>query len=211
METLIQHSYGSLQALMQQVKENELLFITLFATHELSFRSFCLDEDIQRLSNWLNNDAARQFWDADNSIEHLKQLYSGIMQNPHAISMVVSLDGEPVCMIDVYHVLHDELGQYVNAAVNDHGIHFFMAPAGKKIANLSVCCMQQSLRLLFSFREVETIYGEPDIHNIKANALVQKAGFTFLKKQPLSYKQANIYTCTRAAFSDQTLYTLGKE
>lgn len=83
-----------------------------------------------------------------------------------------------------------------------------MAPVEKKIINLSVCCMQLGLQFLFFFREVETVYGEPDIHNIKANALVRKAGFEFLKRQQLSYKQANIYHCSRTLFDAQKKYVL---
>ncbi|HEX5153921.1 MAG TPA: GNAT family N-acetyltransferase [Parafilimonas sp.] len=210
MHTVIEHSYESLQAVLKEAKEGELLFTVLFSGYRLQFRSFHLYEDIGRLSTWLNTVAARKFWDENNSIEHLSQLYSGIMQNPQAISLIASLNDEPVCLIDVYLVLQDELSLYTDAGPNDPGIHFLMAPANKKIQNLSVCCMQQCLQFLFSFKEVEIIYGEPDSNNVKANALVQKAGFTFLKQQSLSYKQANIYTCTKAVFSQQMLYSLNE-
>lgn len=43
--------------------------------------------------------------------------------------------------------------------------------------------------------------GEPDIRNVKANALVQKAGFRFIKQIEMSYKQANLYECTRQTFA----------
>lgn len=208
MHTVIEHSYENLHAVLKQVKENELLFTVLLPDHQLQFRSFYVNEDVLRLSEWMNTEAARKFWDENNSIEHLILLYSGIIQNPYAISLVASLDDEPVCLIDVYLVLQDELSLYTGAGQNDPGIHFLMAPSKRKIPNLSVYCMQQCLRFLFSFKEVEIVYGEPDINNIKANALVQKAGFTFLKRQVLSYKTANIYTCSKTAFDKQILYSL---
>jgi RimJ/RimL family protein N-acetyltransferase len=66
--------------------------------------------------------------------------------------------------------------------------------------------MQQCLCFLFSFDDIQNIYGEPDIENSKANALVKKAGFRFLKRQRLSYKTANIYICNRRLLNHQTLY-----
>lgn len=210
MNPIIRHRYELLRALMAQAKENEPLYTESYPENTLQLRSLSIREDIPKISRWLNTEAARKFWDADNSIEHLNEVYKGIVNNPNITSFIIDLNGEQVCLIDVYAVLHDELGTHVPATRNDYGIHFFMAPAGNSIRNLSVCCMQLCFRFLFSFKDVEIIYGEPDINNIKANQLVQKAGFKFLQRQELSYKTANVYTCRRSTFSEQMIYQLNK-
>ena len=207
MKTFIMHAYTTLTHLFREKKENELLVSIIFSSvkYVLNIRTFCID-DIEFIRHWLDTDACRRFWDADNSRDHLLQTYSGIMHSPHTVSMILSLNETPVCLIDAYHVQHDELGNYVEATAKDYGIHFLMAPAKIPLRHLSACCMQQCLRFLFSFDDVETIYGEPDSYNTKANALVVKAGFRFLAQQLFSYKTANIYTCRRPDFKQQLLY-----
>lgn len=210
MNTFIKHQFGGLRELMRQVRENELLYTESYPENTLQIRSLSLPEHIPEINLWLKTEAAKKFWDADNSITHLIQVYTGIVNNPNVTSFIIDLNRKPVCLIDVYAVIHDELGAHIPASRNDYGIHFLMAPVGKPIKNLSVCCMQLCFRFLFSFKDVETIYGEPDINNIKANRLVQKAGFKFLQEQVLSYKTANVYTCRRSTFSETTTYQLNK-
>jgi RimJ/RimL family protein N-acetyltransferase len=190
--------------LFKSVRENQELFTVLFSLsgHTLHFRTLCPENDIQLISHWIDNKAAKRFWDADNSISHLTAVYH---ETP-ALSVIASIDTRPSCLIEVYPVCQDELSSYVNCSTQDYGIHFLMAPVHYPIKNLSVSCMQQCLCFLFSFDDVQNIYGEPDIENSKANALVKKAGFRFLKRQRLSYKTANIYICNRRLLNHQTLY-----
>ena len=61
-------------------------------------------------------------------------------------------------------------------------------------------CMQSFLDYYFSFPKSKRMFGEPDEENIKANQLVEKAGFQFVKPITMSYKRANLWVCTREEF-----------
>jgi len=151
--------------------------------------------------NWVQLPYAKKFWQMDHlSFDQLHAHYAQVLQSGHNDSLIGYFNGAPVCQVEVYYCLHDEISHHYTASLGDLGIHFLMAPiSGKKIDNLSVTMMQSIIRLLFASAGVDKIMGEPDIHNQKANTLVKKAGFVFKKKISMSYKQANLYECTRTS------------
>jgi RimJ/RimL family protein N-acetyltransferase len=75
-----------------------------------------------------------------------------------------------------------------------------MAPVIKAVKGLSVLLMRSFLNFYFSYPEAVRTYGEPDAENIKANKLVEKVGFEFIKPITMSYKRANLWVCTRKSF-----------
>lgn len=193
-------------------KENsKVLYSKSFDKAELiiSFRTLLIPNDLNCIYDWTHHPSAKEFWQMDVSIDCLTKTYSEILSSPYTHSFVGLLNNQPVCQVDVYKVLWDELKQHVVATEKDFGLHFLMSPVQKKIHNLSVCCMQTCIAFLFSFKDVERIFGEPDERNTKANQLVIKAGFQFLHSANLSYKKANVYCCTKQAFAQRHLYNLG--
>ena len=151
--------------------------------------------------SWVQLPYAKKFWQMDHlSMEELHAHYVQVLQSTHNDSLIGYFDGKPVCQAELYYCLHDEISHHYQAGPGDIGIHFLMAPVTeKKIDNLSAIMMKSIIRALFTAAGVERIMGEPDIQNQKANTLVQKAGFVFKKKITMSYKQANLYECTRTS------------
>ncbi|MGB8193500.1 MAG: GNAT family N-acetyltransferase [Chitinophagaceae bacterium] len=164
----------------------------------ISLRLLCINTDINFIYDWVNQDYARRFWQMDgHTPTQLKELYHNIAQSDFAQSFVALLNNNPVCQLDIYHAMRDEVGTLYNARRGDYGIHLIMAPRQKTIAGLSGYVLQTFLEYFFSCEEVDRIIGEPDAENQGANKLVTKLGFQFRRKINMSYKTANLYTCTR--------------
>jgi acetyl CoA:N6-hydroxylysine acetyl transferase len=211
METFVlNRKHRALRDVFSCKKNFSLVYSKFFEGTEftLSFRQLQIPSDFVFLHKWVNHPSAKTFWQLDGSMKLLEETYSNVLACPYTHSFIGLLNNQPICQADVYIVNHDELHEHVNSTEKDYGIHFLMAPSEKKLHNLSVCCMQTCLSFLFSFDDVEKIFGEPDARNIKANELVLKTGFKFLGSINMSYKTANLYCFTKKEFNKQHLYSL---
>jgi len=182
---------------------NSVLYQQYFGERLIEFRSLDLNKDIELIHQWVHSDHALPFWQLNMTIGELFTLYSSILQSPSSHSFIGCLDGKPVCQTDVYLVAIDEVSKYLDLQLNDCGMHFIMAPAEKRVAGLSYQMMKAFLFYFFSNDAAERMYGEPDADNIKANRLVIRTGFQFLKQIQMSYKKANLYVLTKERFQQQ--------
>jgi len=110
------------------------------------------------------------------------------------------LDEQLICLIDVYRVKADELGQHIECKPNDCGMHLLMSPSVESVPGLTRKIMDAFMCYLFSFNDARYLYAEPDIHNTKACRLLEKCGFSFLQNIMLSTKAASLYLITRNQF-----------
>ena len=189
----------------------QILYEQSFAdsAHNISFRELKLPEDLNVIHTWTNQPSSKAFWSMEKQSEaDLLKEYTAILKSPFTHSFIGLLNKKPVCLINIYIIAHDELRTHVKTTGRDFGIHFLMSQSENQIHNLSVCCMQTFLSFLFSDENISNIYGEPDVDNDKANQLVVKAGFSFLRTITLSYKTANLYRVTRHDFSQVHLYNI---
>ena len=204
--TQINTSAYSRIRLCQPLKEpasTEILYKKSFAGKNcvISLRLLSIKKDIELIYNWVNQEYAKRFWQMDGRpIDQLKETYQYIMLSDFAQSYLALLDNVPICQLDVYHALQDEVSLFYNAQEGDYGVHLLMAPNKKKISNLTIHVFQTFLEYFFSHSEVKRIVGEPDAANMNANKLVKTLGFQFQHKIAMSYKTANFYTCTRDNF-----------
>jgi Acetyltransferase (GNAT) domain len=166
----------------------------------ISFRSMQMSLDLKMIFDWVNREYSKQFWQLNGSKTLIENTYGAILTKPASHSFIGLLNSKPICQVDIYSVSKDELSDHVLAKTNDCGMHFHMAPIIKPIKGLSVTLMQAFLDYYFFFPQAEQMYGEPDSENAKANKLVEKAGFRFIRPITMSYKQANLWVCTHKNF-----------
>jgi|SRR5450432_1248185 len=185
----------------QNARENQILYEkNFYEIGNISFRSLDLAMDLKVIHEWVNKDYSKQFWQLHGSKALIENTYYSIQQNPGTHSFIGLLNRIPVCQIDIYLVAFDELSDHVLAGEQDAGLHFHMAPPVKPIPGLSQMLMRSFLAFYFSFPESEKMFGEPDEENIRANRLVERAGFRFIRPITMSYKRANLWVCTREEF-----------
>jgi acetyl CoA:N6-hydroxylysine acetyl transferase len=183
--------------------ENEILFFSNFRIDEkpIVFRSLQLSTDTKILHDWVNRDYAKRFWNFARSERKIADHYFEILKSPHTHSFIGLLEDRPVCQVDIYLVIADELHSHIlQVNADDSGMHFLMAPLHKRIPKLSTYLFCAFLEFYFSFPMAQRMFGEPDEKNINANKLVVRVGFQFLKTMQLAYKTANLYSITKNQF-----------
>jgi hypothetical protein len=166
----------------------------------VSLRPLCLDTDLPIIYKWVNQEYIKGFWPMNGPIQELGQTYSYIMESDFAQSFIALVNDVPTCQVDIYHALQDEASLYYEARPGDYVIHLLMASPNLVIPNLSLSILQACLSHFFSYPEVKRVIAEPDTENEQDNKLVAKAGFRLLQKVSMSYKVANLYTCTKENF-----------
>ncbi|HLY71333.1 MAG TPA: GNAT family N-acetyltransferase [Puia sp.] len=169
----------------------------------ISIRSCNLTTDVDLVYEWVNLEYALRFWQLDGDRSRVYNIYYNIQRNSHAHSFIGVLDYDPICQIDIYRVLYDEIHQYILADKNTCGFHLLMAPNEKPIHGLTTAIIQTLLQYYFSFPEAAIMYGEPDINNLRSNKLLQKIGFRFIQAISMSYKTANLYSITKQQFHEK--------
>ena len=167
----------------------------------ISFRSLDIQKGIELIYNWVHQPYALEFWKMDVSKDCLIETYSSILASPHAHSFIGLLGSKPVCQIDVYRVLADELSSHFEVDTEDCGMHLLMAPNNGRIKGLTKMMVAAFLKFYFSFPVAGNMYGEPDTNNVKAKKVLDSLGFEYLKEAELSYKTASVYKITRKSFT----------
>lgn len=195
---------GPLCGARQPGKPGKLLYERRFPrNNHITIRPLCLETDIPFIYEWVNQEYAKRFWQMDGRpIRELAMVYEQIMLCDFAQSFIACCNHIPVCQLDIYHALQDEVSLHYKAHEGDYGIHVLMAPNRHRVPGLSSQVLQSFLEYFFLCPEVERIIGEPDAENERANELVRKLGFQFRKRISMSYKTANLYTCTYTNFTE---------
>lgn len=167
---------------------------------EISFRSMNLDTDLEMIHQWVNMDYTQKFWRLEGSSEKLYNLYYSIQRNSNGHSYIGLLDGSPVCQLDVYRVMADEINATISSGIHDCGFHLMMAPNKHPVKGLTVEVVKSFLFHFFSFNTPAVMYAEPDIRNQRSNQLLQRLGFEYLYPVKMSYKEAYLYSITKQKF-----------
>ncbi len=166
----------------------------------IGFRSFDLQTDLSLIHNWVNQPYSKRFWQMQGDIDLLYNTYTNILSSSYTHSFIGTLDNVPICLIDVYLVIIDELKVHIYVNADDCGLHLLMAPPRLLLKNLSYYALREFVAYIFSFPVATTLYVEPDCKNILANKLALKTGFQFQNTIQLSYKTANLYSLTKENF-----------
>jgi hypothetical protein len=164
------------------------------------FYSLDLEKHLPVIHQWVNLPYTQRFWQMAGSFEELVKTYTDILLNPDAHSLVGYYDNKLICQVDVYRIAADELGIHLPDEGSHCGFHLLMGPNDKPVHGLTAAVVHAFLSYYFSFRNAQRIYGEPDVRNTNAIAILERARFRFLKNVTLSYKTAALYCMDREDF-----------
>ncbi|HLP37720.1 GNAT family N-acetyltransferase [Lacibacter sp.] len=183
-------------------KRTETLFGRTFdsSLSVIELRSLDLQKDLPTIYNWVHQPYAKKFWQMNIGLAELEAFYLSVLKRADTHSIVASYNNQLVAQIDLYHAPFDEVGKCYPATMNDYGLHFIMAPVSERIPSFSTIVFSAAVEFLFGFSCVHRVVGEPDSCNVKANELVQRAGFRFQQQIVLPDKVANLYFCDHSSF-----------
>lgn len=167
--------------------------------YEITIKPLCLNRDIPVIHRWVNEPYAHKYWQMQGDIDGLYEHYKEFLNSGIGYSLMCFLEDKPVAQIDFYDVTADEIKDLYDVMPGDHGIHVLMAPYEKPVPGLSVNVVVTCISFLFTLT-IDRIIGEPDAENERANELVKRVGFRFVKQVQMSYKTANLYSYSRKDF-----------
>lgn len=167
--------------------------------YELTVKPLYLKRDIPVIQRWVNAPYALKYWQMPWNEKRLFQYYEAFMNSGKGYSLMFFIGNKPIAQIDLYQAMSDEIKDFYDAKPDDYGIHVLMGRYKEPVAKLSTNVVITCLHYLFSL-SVDRVIGEPDSSNERANELVKRVGFRFIKTIQMSYKEANLYSYARADF-----------
>lgn len=169
-------------------------------------REFHFGKDIPLIHRWVNSPYAHRYWQMQGTLKELTQYLIKQKQESITSISIVCHGLNPIALFETYHVKQNELSETYASEKNDYGIHLLMAPPNEllylkeKIGNVSQSVLITILEMLFSYRSVKRVVAEPDVNNVLAHRLAEKAGFQFQDIIRLKDKTAKLYMITKEQF-----------
>jgi acetyl CoA:N6-hydroxylysine acetyl transferase len=171
---------------------------------ELSLRAFDITQDIPLFHDWVNREYAKKFWQMDGPIKGLEREYIKHLGVDYSHPYVGMLNQTPFCTIELYWTPKDEVGKYYPFHPGDYGFHMLVAPAERRIRNLSTYILATAMEYFFSFPQVNRMIGEADVNHQGTHNLITKVGCEFERSLELPYKTSNLTFCNRQQFQKAT-------
>jgi len=168
----------------------------------LSLRPFDLTEDVTTLHSWVTQPYARYWGLLNASVADVHAEYLRISQSAHHRAFLGEHDGRPAFLMERYEPAHDAVGQVYDVAPGDIGMHVLVGPAVTPIAGFTAAVFETIMDSLFSDPLVDRVVVEPDVRNVKIQALNERMGFRKHSVVQLPDKQAWLSFCTRDQYAD---------
>jgi hypothetical protein len=168
----------------------------------LSLRPFDLTVDVTTLHSWVTQPYA-QYWGLLNAtVEDVHAEYLRIENTGHHRAFLGEHDGRPAFLMERYEPSYDAVGTVYDVAPGDVGMHVLVAPQRVRIPGFTGAIFETILDSLFSDPLVDRIVVEPDVRNVKIQALNERMGFRKHSIVDLPDKQAWLSFCTRDQYAD---------
>ncbi|APR84275.1 Siderophore synthetase large component, acetyltransferase [Minicystis rosea] len=182
--------------------ERGILYRRFMPRYDAHFeiRSFDLEEDLETVHAWVNQDYAKSFWQMDGPMQTLEEWYVELMANPYLHGFMGLVDGEPAFVFETYWAPRDVVGRTYEGLPGDYGFHLIVAPPTIKRPNFTFHVFQVVLEFMFRHPLVGRVVGEASAAHDKLNRLLWAVGYRKEKLIQLPDKIANLTFCTREDF-----------
>lgn len=171
----------------------------------ISFRKLNLNQDVDTLHNWVNQEYA-VFWGLQNSTTiQVKEEYEKLLSQENYEIFVGEHDGEMAFLLERYAPQTDLIGKYYQVLPGDCGIHVLVAPPNRPKANFTWHVFRAIADFVFANPQVQRMLVEPDIRNKKMFAICERIGFLLDAIVSLPHKTAQL------AFYPRTIYLENKK
>ena len=163
-----------------------------------------LTEDVSTLHGWVTQPYARYWGLLTASVEDVHAEYLRIERSGHHRAFLGEHDGRPAFLMERYEPSYDAVGAVYDVAPGDIGMHVLVGPPDAPISGFTAAVFETILDSLFSDPLVDRIVVEPDVRNVKVQALNERMGFRKHSIVDLPDKQAWLSFCTRDQYAEAT-------
>ncbi|MGW6199519.1 GNAT family N-acetyltransferase [Kribbella sp. NPDC055110] len=168
----------------------------------LSLRPLDLAEDVTTLHSWVTQPYARYWGLLTASVADVHAEYLRIASTAHHRAFLGEHDGRPAFLMERYEPSEDVVGRTYDVAPGDIGMHVLVAPPVVPISGFTGAVFETIMDSLFSDPLVDRVVVEPDVRNVKIQALNARMGFREHSIVTLPEKQAWLSFCTRDQYAE---------
>lgn len=173
----------------------------------LKLRAATVEDDTALLHRWMNDPDVAYFWQEEGDEDKHRRYLQGLVDDPHMLPLVVSLDDSPFGYFEIYWGKENRLAPFYDAHDHDRGWHVLIGePAfrGKSFLTAWFPAIQH-----FQFLDdprTQRIVGEPRADHHRQIANLDKAGFSKVKEFNFPHKRAMLVMLLRERFFGEGLY-----
>jgi hypothetical protein len=166
----------------------------------LRMRLFDMEADFACLRDWVGQEYAKFWGQADMTVEGLRNKYASLAESVHH-QVVAGLNrrtGEHLFFLIFYDVQVDMIRHYYSAQVGDVGVHTLVGPAGSDpVSNMGFYVLAAGQAWGFRDEATKRLVGEPDIRNGRYISRCLQAGHEAGPVMHLPNKSAVLVVVTR--------------
>ncbi|MDX3002924.1 GNAT family N-acetyltransferase [Kribbella solani] len=170
----------------------------------LGLRPFDLTTDVTTLYGWVTQPYARYWGLLTATVADVHAEYLRIERSTHHHAFLGEHNGRPAFLMERYDPAYDAVGQVYDVAPGDVGMHVLAGPPVTPIAGFTGAVFETIMNSLFGDPLTDRIVVEPDVRNLKIQALNERMGFRKHSIVDLPDKQAWLSFCTRDQYADAT-------
>ncbi|WP_444910350.1 GNAT family N-acetyltransferase [Microbulbifer sp. TRSA005] len=169
---------------------------------DFSLRHLDPEKDLERFTNWMNQERVAKFWEEEGDKEKQRQFIDSVIQDPHKHPLIACIDGEPFAYFEIYWALEDRIAPYYDSQPFDRGAHMLVGDQRFLGGRFAQAWFNGVTHFMFlDDARTETLVGEPRADN---RALLKYINGTFgwkkVKEFDFPHKRAALIMCKRDEF-----------
>ncbi len=167
---------------------------------ELGFRTFDLEDDLQRFHRWMNEPRAA-IWELQGTLAQHADYVRTLEQDPHTYALIGTFNDEPFGYFEVYWARENRLGQYCEVGEFDRGWHVLIGEK-KHLGRQKTLAWGKGITHYLFLDDPRTSYvvGEPKASNQKILRYSMDWGYVKEKEFDFPHKRAAFVRCERHHF-----------
>lgn len=176
---------------------------------DFSLRRLDLQQDLERLTRWMNDPRVAEFWEQDWPEDKQAEYIEKTLADPHKQPVIGCFNDEAFAYFEIYWAMEDRLGPYYEAQAYDRGMHLLvgeMAYLGKEYFRpwiQSVCHF-----MFLDDSRTQRLVGEPRADNVALfKYLTHGYGWEKVREFDFPHKRAALMMCQRSDFFAQADFT----
>jgi hypothetical protein len=154
--------------------------------------------DAPLVHSWVREERARFWGMTDHTVEQVRDIYAFVDSLDTHHAYLVSVDGEPVALLQTYQPAEDPVSEVYEVQDGDLGIHLLLAPAGAPEPGFTERLVAALGAVVLLDRSVQRVVVEPDAGNERAGDRVRRTGFELGPQVDLGEKRAQLAFLDRA-------------
>lgn len=172
-----------------------------------SLRLVDLDRDLLLFHRWQNDPRIAPFWLEEGDLDYHRRYLQALLDDPHVIPLIGSLDDRPFGYFEVYWAKENRLGLHYDADDYDRGWHVLIGEDDVRGREYITAWMPSIVHyMLLSDPRTRQIVGEPAADHHQQIRNLDLGGFAKIKEFDFPHKRALLVSLSRARYFAERLW-----